>query len=48
MLLNLINKYTEQYQSIIRGESVGQITKEISGGARINYICEVIFRAAIT
>ena len=29
-------------------ESVGQITKEISGGARINYIFEVIFRAAIT
>ncbi len=47
MILSLINKYTEEYQSILKGKSIKDITREISGGARINHIFEIEYKRAI-
>ena len=47
LLLYMISKFVEYYQSTIDGNFVQDSTKELRGGARINYVFHMIFSKAI-
>jgi len=42
-LLQILNKYTEAFNSIVDGKSEDMSTAELAGGARIHYIFQSIF-----
>ncbi|BBN03544.1 dynamin 1-like protein [Marchantia polymorpha subsp. ruderalis] len=43
LLLNIITKYSQGFQSIVDGKNEEMSTTELSGGARIHYIFQSIF-----
>lgn len=43
LLLNILTKYTQAFNSIVDGKSEDMSTTELSGGARIHYIFQSIF-----
>ncbi|CAM6099196.1 unnamed protein product [Calypogeia fissa] len=43
LLLNILTKYSQGFQSIVDGKNEEMSTTELSGGARIHYIFQAIF-----
>ncbi|XWS54586.1 hypothetical protein CRYUN_Cryun10bG0101600 [Craigia yunnanensis] len=43
LLLNILSKYCEAFSSVVEGKNEEMSTSELSGGARIHYIFQLIF-----